>query len=369
MTSDPHVLFLYGNDEYAIARRLRELAPAFADPSQAEMNTAHLDAETMTEDQWSNAVNALPFLASHRLVVLRNPSRRYVGPRTRVKDRPALEAEHDDGTAAEALPNDRPRQEVHTEARQKFLDLLARVPPTTRLVITEVVQLRTKAEREAAEKHWLATWIKQKGLGLERHDLPPAGKVPGWIVTEAKAQGGQFAGAAAARLAEMVGNDTRQAAQEITKLLTYVNWSRPVTAADVEALSPLTAEPDVFAMVDDLVAGNTGRAQRRLHRLLEVQDSFGTWGMIVRQFRLLLVAREVLDNRGGEREMLEAMKSMGKSAQSYVAGKALGQARGFTMPRLEAIYHKLLEVDEAAKTGRMPLDLGMDIFVAELPAT
>jgi DNA polymerase-3 subunit delta len=83
--------------------------------------------------------------------------------------------------------------------------------------------------------------------------------------------------------------------------------------------------------------------------------------MIVRQFRLLLLAREVLDGGGGEPE---AMKAMG--VPLFVARKALGQARRFPMPRLEAIYHKLLDVDEAAKTGRMPLDLGMDIFVAEL---
>jgi DNA polymerase-3 subunit delta len=162
----------------------------------------------------------------------------------------------------------------------------------------------------------------------------------------------------------MVGTDTRQAAQEITKLLTYVNWSRPVTAADVEALSPLTAEPDVFAMVDALAAGKIGRAQRLLHRLLEAQDAFSTWGMIVRQFRLLLLAREVLDDRGGEPE---AVKAMG--VPLFVARKALGQARGFTMPRLEAIYHKLLEIDEAAKTGRMPLDVGMDILLVELAET
>jgi DNA polymerase-3 subunit delta len=186
----------------------------------------------------------------------------------------------------------------------------------------------------------------------------------GWIVNYGKSQGGQIAGAAAARLAEMVGTDTRQAAQEITKLLTYVNWSRPVTAADVEALSPLTAEPDVFAMVDDLAAGHIGRAQRRLHQLLESRDAFSTWGMIVRQFRLLLLAREVLDDRGGE---AEAVKAMG--VPLFVARKALGQAHGFSMPRLEAIHHKLLDIDEAAKTGRMPLDVGMDIFLAELAET
>ena len=220
----------------------------------------------------------------------------------------------------------------------------------------------TRAGQEQEDlKHWLVKWLKQHGFGLERHGLPVAAEMPGWIRQYAKAQGGEIAGAAASRLADLVGSDTRQAAQEVTKLLTYVNWSRPVSAADVEALSPLTAAPDVFAMVDALAAGDGRKAQRLLHRLMEFQDVFSTWGMIIRQFRLLLLAREVLDNRGGE---AEAMKALG--VQPFVARKALNQARGFNMPRLEMIYHRLLEIDEGAKTGRMPLDVALDLLVAEL---
>jgi DNA polymerase-3 subunit delta len=347
MPETPHITFLYGNDEYAIAQRVREFASAFADQFQAEMNTTHLDAETMTEDQWSNAVNALPFLAPQRLVLLANPSRRFAGTRSE-EDRA-----------------DSVKSAARSQARIGFLESLSKIPVSTRLVMWEHVDVQSwgspAEQQKKDEKHWLVKWMKENALGLERHALPMAAEMPGWIVKYAKAQGGQMAGAAAARLAEMVGTDTRQAVQETTKLLTYVNWSRPVTAADVEALSPLTAEPDVFAMVDALAAGKTGRAQRLLHRLFEAQDAFSTWGMIVRQFRLLLLAREVLDQRGGEPE---AVKALGVTR--FVARKALGQARGFTMPRLEAIYHRLLEIDEAAKTGRMPLDLGIDILFAEL---
>jgi DNA polymerase-3 subunit delta len=331
MSADQNVIFLYGNDEYSISRRLREFASSFSNASEAEMNTAQLNARTLTEDQMNNAINALPFLAKQRLVLLENPSARYTTP----------------------------------ETQKKFLDLVRRVPPTTCLIIWEQMDLKTwgtRAEQEKEdEKHWLVKWIKQRGLGLERHALPLPAEMAGWIIKAAKAQGGEFVPAAASRLAELVGNDTRQAAQEISKLLTYTDWSRPVTAEDVTALSPLTAEPDIFAMVDALAAGKGGQAQRLLHRLLDTQEAFGVWGMIIRQFRLLLLAREVLDSGGGE---AEAAKALG--APLFVARKALGQARGFTMMRLENIYHQLLEIDEDAKTGRMPLELGMDILVAEL---
>ena len=58
------------------------------------------------------------------------------------------------------------------------------------------------------------------------------------------------------------------------------------------------------------------------------------------------------------------MKAL-RSAE-YPAKKAIAAARHFTVSRLEQIYRRLLEIDEAAKTGGMPLDVALDVLVAEL---
>jgi DNA polymerase-3 subunit delta len=149
----------------------------------------------------------------------------------------------------------------------------------------------------------------------------------------------------------------------VTKLLTYANWARPVKVEDVEAVSISTAEPDIFAMVDALAAGNGKAAQRMLHGLLENQDAFSLWGMVIRQFRLLLLAREVIEARGGQREVEQAL-----GVHAFVAEKVFGQAKRFTLPALENIYRKLLEIDEAAKTSQVTLDLALDMLVVELTA-
>ncbi|HEY5982572.1 MAG TPA: DNA polymerase III subunit delta [Anaerolineales bacterium] len=355
--------FLYGNDEYAIARRARELSSIFSDPSEAEMNTAHLEARTMTEDQWINAINALPFISTHRVVLLTDPSARFVRRKARA-EQPA-----EPGSKAEPAAKDRSEAETAAQARAKFLQSLERMPESTLLVITEVLELRSKQDRMAAEKHWLAAWMRKNHHAVEFLAQPGGDSMAGWISREAKAQGGAFAPDAAQRLMNMVGADTRQAAQEVTKLLTYVNWKRPVTAADVDALSPLTAAPDVFKMVEALSAGNSREAQKLLHRLLEFQDVFSTWGMVVRQFRYLLVAREVLDGRGGIPETIRTLSEVeGRPVAAFAAENALKQARLFNMPRLEQIYRRLLEIDEDAKTGRMPLEVSLDLLVAELAA-
>ncbi len=316
-----NVFFLYGNDEFAIARKLREFESGFPDPTSADMNTARLEARTMTENDLNNAVNAMPFLAKQRLVLLSNPSAKYSVPAT----------------------------------RRKFLEFIEAAPETTCLVLYESI------EPKGVEKHWLVKWAGKTGAKAQAFMLPRPKEMSGWIVNEAKRQDGQVEPQAAAKLAEMVGVDTRQAGMEIAKLLAYVNWSRPVKLADVEAVSIVTAEPDIFAMVDALSSGNTGLAQKLLHRLLESEDVFALWGMVIRQFRLLLQAREVVDARGMVPDVQEAL-----GVHPFVAEKVYAQAKRFTMPTLEAIYHRLLEMDEAAKTGQVTLDLALDVFVGEL---
>ena len=325
MAKDSNIIFLFGNDEFAITRRLAEFDSIFTDPTSADMNTARLDARTMSEDDLNNAVNAMPFLAKQRLVLLANPSAKYNKP----------------------------------ESRKKFLEFLTNAPATTQLVIYEVV------EPKEAEKHWLNKWAaKQDGnVKAQAFMMPRLKDMSGWIVNETKKQNGQIEKAAADKLVEMVGADTRQAAQEIVKLLTYVNWARPVKVQDVEAVSVVTAEPDIFAMVDALASGNGQSAQKLLHRLLENEDAFGVWGMVVRQFRLLLQAREVIDSHGGLNEVTNAL-----GVHPFVAEKVFGQAKRFSMAALEKIYHKLLEIDEAAKTSQVTLDLAMETLVVELTA-
>src|SRR5574339_148344 len=100
-----NLYFLYGNDEFAITRKLKEFEADFGDPTSADMNTARLDARSLSEDDLNTAVNAMPFLAKRRLVLLQNPSSRYNNP----------------------------------SLRKKFLEFIEKTPDTTRLVMFESV--------------------------------------------------------------------------------------------------------------------------------------------------------------------------------------------------------------------------------------
>src|SRR5574339_578712 len=138
----PNIFFLFGNDEFAISRKLKEFESDFTDSTSADMNTARLDARSMSEDDLSNAVNAIPFLAKRRLVLLANPTSKYNNP----------------------------------QARKKFLEFLEKTPETTRLVIHEAV------DPKEAEKHWLVKWAgkNEKSIQTRAFMLPRLRDMTGW---------------------------------------------------------------------------------------------------------------------------------------------------------------------------------------------
>lgn len=320
-----HLHFFIGNDDFAMRRAIAQFEKQFSDPSSASMNMARLDARTVNEGELNNQVSALPFLASQRLVVLENVSKRFNG------------------------------QEGH----KRFGAFLESVPPSARLVALDLEEIK---EKDAAA-HWLAKWAAKhpESAEFKLFLLPRRAEMPGWMMTEAKRQGGSLEPAAAARLAEMVGVDTRMAAQEIGKLLTYVNLAHPVGLEDVEAVSIVSASVDIFDMVDSLAARDGKRAQRLLTRLLEEKEAFEIFGMVSRQFRLLTLARDLMDSSG-----LPSAAAVELGLHPFVAEKAWKQAAKFSASSLRSIYHHLLKMDEAAKTGQMSLDLGLETLVVEL---
>ena len=158
----------------------------------------------------------------------------------------------------------------------------------------------------------------------------------------------------------MTGEDTRQASQEITKLLTYVDYKHAIELADVEAVSIVTAQGNVFEMVDALGTGNGKKALASLHQLLESEEPFQILGMVVRQFRLLLQAREIMDARGNAQTAAGNWASLHSSPR-----RSSARREDSSLEALEAIYHRLLELDEDVKTGVMPIETALEMFVVE----
>lgn len=327
----PVVYVFHGDDPFTIKRHVETMIGQLSeDRSIADMNITRLDGRQSSDDDLFAAANAMPFLAERRMVILTHPFAR--------------------------LTTD--------AARKRFLGLLDGLPASTALVLAVEDELERGKWKSlpAVDANWMRKWISRAGdrAYYQLCSLPRMGEMAVWIRKEAESNKGKFTPEGAAALAAHVGNDTQLASMEIVKLLTYVDNKRPVDAGDVEEMTAQGGQADVFAMVDAMAVGNARQALHTLHRLLETQDPLSLFGMIVRQFRLLLQTRELLDEGRG------AQISAELHVVQFVADKMAGQARYFSISQLETIYHRLLLLDETMKTSQMPSDVALDAFFAEL---
>ena len=339
----PVVYILHGDDEYAIAQYVAAMYARLGDPTTADLNFTRLDGRSASDNEIRTATASIPFLADRRIVVLAHPF---------------------------ARQPDAEKKAEHARYQAQFQALLEGLPPTTALVLVVEDQIRRGDWELLPARHWLLAWAREAGgkALVKVFPVPNGPEMQRWVRKTAESMGGEFAPQAAAELVDLVGADPRVAALEIDKALLYVNRARPVERADVQLLTARVNQPDIFALVDALGARDGQEASRRLHVLLEEQDWLSIFAMITRQFRFLLLAREILDAGGGTKEVIENLKGdpIKMPASSFVAGKIVEQARRFSPEGLEEIYRRLLALDESFKTSQMDPSVAMDVFIADL---
>jgi DNA polymerase-3 subunit delta len=329
MAEKPVVYILHGDDEFAIAEFVAAMEDKMGDAALAAMNITQLDGNSFTVDSLVAAAHSVPFLTERRMVVLANPLGRLKTP----------------------------------SFRKKFMAVLEQIPATTALVLTVNHPLVSEREKRSGMKHWLQKWADgQDGrVFMREFNIPHGAQMARWIQSKAAEFGGEFSHQAARLLADYILDDPRLAVQEIRKLLTYVDFSRPVESHDVERLTPYAGEGNVFEMVDALGNRNGQLALTMLHRLLEEDEPIRLFAMIVRQFRLLLLTKELLNAGYQEVEITRQLKTF-----QFVARKLIAQAGRFSLESLEDILRRLLEIDEAAKSSQIDWVVALDVLITSL---
>jgi DNA polymerase-3 subunit delta len=327
----PEIYLFDGDDEFAINESIDKIRSKLGDSNIADLNTTRLDGKSFTLNQLADAVATIPFLANKRLIILSHPTARL---------------------------NDKTDQ-------VEFINYLNVDKPTAKLVLAEYEFLTSERDRKQNRLNWLEEWATSphqvKRVYIRHHSLPSGALMVKWIQEHVKSMGGQITTQAAVSLANQIGDDTRLAIQEITKLLTYVNFSRPVDMDDVEHLTPLSAKIGDFELVNAIRDRDQRKAQALLHRSFQENDPLQILQGIVYQIRMLVMAREILDENGTPNDFPNSLK-----IHPYPARLALESATRYSSYFLDMIYHRLLVLDEAIKTGQMDAELALETLIVQL---
>lgn len=319
----------HGDDEFTRSEAVAGLKAKLGDPTVADVNTTVLDGRSLTLSELIHACDAIPFMGDRRLVIVENLLQRFD-------------------------PRKGGRSEADQQLVNALLKYLPQLPETTRLVFVE--------SRSLHGNNPILSQAQRDGKSFVREfELLRHGAVSRWITRRVEEKGGKIESGAVMLLTAYGGEDLRLLDQEIEKLLIYAG-DRAITEADVRRLVPAAAESDIFAMVDALGRRDRRQAATRLHELLEAGESpIYLLYMIARQFRILTQVKE-LAGQGLQPGGIQSRLGL----HPFVVQKALAQARNFSLSQLNAIYGKILDTDEAIKTGQLDAELALDLLVAEL---
>lgn len=323
----PTFYIFHGDDNLRMDEEVTGMKARMGDGPNADLNISEYDGPTVEAAEVVNAASSYPFLADKRLIIVRGMlawlTRKGAG-------------------------------NVGKKQVEFLLEALPNLPDWARLVFVEHQKLSDNNKLlQLADKH---------ERGMARGYFAPKDATQ-WILKRAKdAYDATIEPRAAAALASVIGPDLRRADNELIKLVSYVNGERTIAEDDVALLTPYVAEASMFDMVDALAEGRGQVASKLVHRLLEQQeDPFSLYGMIVRQFRLLLLAKEHLVSGGYPGGISEAI-----GVHRFVAEKLAKQTRNFTLDQLEQIYQTLQDYDAKMKSGRIEPLLALDLLIASL---
>ena len=329
MKPTPAFYVFHGDDGISRDQALAKMRAAMGD--DGDLNRSEFDGALTPVPEVLAAVKSYPFLSDKRLVIVKN----LISHITR-----------------------KGAGQVGKKASERLIAELPSLPDYARLVMVESGLLSDKNRLLKAvrgmENGYIGAFKKPQNL-------------TGWIAKRAKTEyDAEITLEGAQAIASVVNDDLRRADNELYKLVCYVNGAHPIDEEDVAALTPYVPQANVFEMVDALANGDGSRALRLIHQALHDNPrdpGFGLFGLIARQFRLLLMVSDHLNQGGGAGNQVVA-KALG--VHPFVAGKIARQSRAFTIEQLDAILKRLQRYDQDMKTGRIEARLALDLLVTSL---
>ncbi len=159
------------------------------------------------------------------------------------------------------------------------------------------------------------------------------------------------------------GGNLWKVENEINKLINFKRRLEKITEEDVKLLADTDTEANIFETVEAISSGNKRRALELLHyQISQGDDPFYILSMYIYQFRnLLKVADFYFQGVTNQYEIAKLTKM-----HPFVVKKSIEQVRSFDLKKLKEIYCHLEKIDREAKSGKMNIDLLLDLFVVKI---
>ncbi|MEN9261662.1 MAG: DNA polymerase III subunit delta [Thermostichus sp. HHBFW_bins_43] len=303
------VYFYWGEDHYRLLQAVQQLRDQVLDPDWAAFNYDRLPPESTVAGL--NQAMTPPLGAAARLVWL------------------------EDTHLTQHCP-----EELWEEVERT----LAQLPPTTHLLLTTTgkpdgrlkstkILKRTAIVREFPQ---LAAW-DEEGILKQVH-------------SEAAQRELKLSPAAAQKLAEAVGNDSRRLAMELEKLALFTaGQQQPIAPEQIEALVPASAY-NSFQLAGSLRKGDLDQALVILTHLLDQNEpALKILAVLVGQFRTWLWVRLLLDQGERDPKVIAQKAEIGNPNRVYFLQREVASLKAVTLLK---VMQQLLHLEYGLKQGQ-----------------
>jgi len=303
------VITLSGDNGFGLAKELRKLTADFV-KKHGDLALERLDGQEADLEQMRQAVQALPLLASHKMVVLRNPG-------------------------------------VNKQFAEQAEQILGGAPETTDVIVVE-----PKLDKRLAYYKFLTKKTDFRDFAaLDQNGLA------GWLVRAAKQQGGSLSPADARYLVERIGTNQQLLGNELDKLLLY---NPAISRQSIDALTEPAPQSTIFQLLEAAFAGNSRRALQLYteQRALKVEPP-QIIAMLAWQLQVLAIIKTA-----GQRSADEIAREA--RLNPFVVRKSQAIARQRELSRLKELINDLLSIDLRSKRTAIDADEALQHYLLTL---
>ena len=317
------IIFLYGPDTYRSRAQLGQMIEKFRRERDPQgLNLVRFVADEETAAKIEEGLLASPFLAEKRMVVIEG----------------LLVSKH----------------------KELVSSLLARVKDGKIPSDTIVIFWEGGAKPRTKDAKALLALLKKEKFAQEFAELEGR-QLVAWIAREVQTKEGRISAAAATNLANLLAGSSWELHHVVNQLLSYAD-GREITPEDVALFVEESADDNIFNLVDAVVAGQT----KKVFAMMQEQYKLGKdpgyiLAMLIRQFRILLMMRDLHDRDELQNSSVAAKKL---ELHPFVVKKSLPLVKRLNMSELKTAYDRLLEIDIKTKTGQSDQSVLLDVFVS-----
>lgn len=209
---------------------------------------------------------------------------------------------------------------------------------------------------EGTSKGKLNKFITKNGRVIVFDKKKPQ-ELANWAQEYAKENGVIIEKAEAVYLVDLCGSNKQVLANEIMKLVDYVENCR-ITKDDIDKMCIKTSEVIIFDLTDSYGKKDIKATLKNLENLLENKEPLQKiLIMITKHFKSLLLAKIALEQGKNVATELEI--------SPYPAKKYSEQSKNFSKEELIRIFQELAQLDIDSKVGKIDLKIGMQKIIME----